>query len=694
MNRLVWILLLSSIYVTSGAQPIGRHQIVQISHNPMGTFRTTDLVYNPSLAPFYHGVASGDPEETRVIIWTRVTPDTLNVQPNISGTYEMATDTGFGNVVKNGTFVTDTATDYTVKIDVTGLQPGSTYYYRFQTGNKRSLTGRAKTLPTAAQAQHLKFAIVSCSNYEGGYFNAYAKIAARNDLDAVVHLGDYIYEYEQGAYGINLPNRTTEPSTEILVLSDYRTRYSLYRLDPDLIRLHQQHTFINIWDDHESANDSYMDGAENHQPNEGSWEDRKAISKKVYFEWIPIRNNATDKVYRNLSYGNLADLIMLDTRLEGRTKPPVNFDDPDTASSGIRTMMSSTQMGWLNDRIKAPVSKWKIIGNQVLYSIFNVGFGAGFGDGTPDPTNIDSIRVAENLFIDNWESYPTQRHELLDTLKNNPTSNVVFVTGDSHCSWAFDVPDSAVIYPDPLALNLPTPKAYDSIKRSGYNPTTQEGSWAVEYATPSISSPNFDEAAGATTAATLELFMNTAIPFIPGNPVYNPHLKYVDLDRHGYFILDIKEDSVHADYYYMSRIDTNYATETMGKALVTYANSNKVSIAGGAAGPKAVQDVPTPLFPSSPVSVGAIAQPAVLFAAYPNPVSEDLYVQLGLAQATSMRVDAMGIDGKMVVNLIPAKAYNKGVYNLKLSTSELPRGVYILVFKGDSFSKTLKIVKD
>ena len=560
------LLLLLCVAGMAQAQPVSHHNIIPVSRNSAKTTKTTQLVFDPALRPFYHGVASGDPSTTSVIIWTRVTPDSVS-QYAITGDYQVATDTSFSNVITSGQFTADTSADYTVKIEVTNLAAGATVYYKFNALGQSSLIGRAKTLPTT-NVNHLKFAIVSCSNYEGGYFNAYRKISELNDLDAVVHLGDYIYEYGQGAYGINLPNRTNEPSTEILVLSDYRTRYSLYRLDKDLIRLHQQHTFINIWDDHESANDSYIDGAENHQSGEGDWNDRKSTSKKVYFEWMPIRNNNTDSIYRTISYGNLCDLIMLDTRLEGRVQPPANFDDADPIGNP-RTIISNNQMNWLAENLHDTTSRWKVLGNQVLYSIFNVGFAGGFTDGTPDPTNIDSIRAAENLFIDNWESYPTQRHAVLDTIKTNGINNVVFVTGDSHCSWAFDIPDTAVNYPNPASFYLPTPKAYNSTTMSGYNAATQEGSWAVEYATPSISSPNFDESVGAATTAQFEFAMNNPIPLIPGNPVYNPHLRYVDLDRHGYFILDVKQDSVHADFYYVDQIDTNFANLITGSALVT-----------------------------------------------------------------------------------------------------------------------------
>lgn len=215
---------------------------VSILHNQV-------LPFNPNLKPFYHGVASGDPLEDRVILWTRVTPehDTL-----IEGSFVMALDTTLQMIVKSGSFSTDSSKDYTVKLDVTGLRSNTTYYYGFTAFGKRSPIGRTKTTPGSRDNnlnEILRFAVVACSNFEGGYFNAYNGIAARNDLDAVIHLGDYIYEYGQGEYrNIHLPDteRDHYPKSELLVKNDYRNRYSQYRLDSDLQRMHQQHPMIAV----------------------------------------------------------------------------------------------------------------------------------------------------------------------------------------------------------------------------------------------------------------------------------------------------------------------------------------------------------------------------------------------------------------------------------------------------------------
>ena len=206
---------------------------------------------DPLLAPFYHGVASGNPSADGILLWTRVTPDNPGEVSSVD--WELSPDTAFSSILQSGTVTTDSSRDHTVKIPVSGLAEGTTYYYRFRTGGMNSLIGRTRTADQ--DASQLKFAVVSCNSYQGGYFNAFGRIAERNDIDAVVHLGDFIYEYESDTSD---PDRgILEPENEILSAEDYRMRYGWYRLDPDLRRAMQQHPFIFVWDDHESANDSW-----------------------------------------------------------------------------------------------------------------------------------------------------------------------------------------------------------------------------------------------------------------------------------------------------------------------------------------------------------------------------------------------------------------------------------------------------
>lgn len=279
---------------------------------------------------FAHGVASGDPLGDRVILWTRITPASDD-GARIRVDWEIAEDAAFERIASAGHFETGPERDYTVKIDADGLAPGRAYYYRFRSGDAASPVGRTRTLPPAGVSA-VTLAFVSCSNYPQGYFNVYRELAKRDDLDAVLHLGDYIYELPAGVYAdpaIIEAGRQVVPSRELQSLSDYRLRHALYKSDADLQAAHGRHPFIAVWDDHEIANDSYWQGAQNHQPEkEGDWAARRRQGVRAYFEWMPIReqtplDQADDdrpRIYRSFDFGDLASLMMLDTRLIGRDK--------------------------------------------------------------------------------------------------------------------------------------------------------------------------------------------------------------------------------------------------------------------------------------------------------------------------------------------------------------------------------------
>lgn len=294
---------------------------------------------------FRHGVASGDPLADRVIIWTRLTPSASS-EGDLELRWEMARDSDFRNIVRDGRAATGPGRDYTVKLDVTGLEPGETYYYRFRHGEVMSPVGRTHTLPRDG-AESVKLAVVSCANYPQGHFNVYHDIAARDDIHAVLHLGDYFYEYAEGGYAnpvaLQLLGHNVEPPHELITLEDYRTRYALYRTEPGLQAVHAAHPMIAVWDDHESANDSWQTGAQNHNAGEGDWETRKAASIRAWREWLPVRD--TDeadptRIFRHFDFGGLADVMMLDTRLYARDmsvgygseeflrRMPFDFSDP------------------------------------------------------------------------------------------------------------------------------------------------------------------------------------------------------------------------------------------------------------------------------------------------------------------------------------------------------------------------------
>jgi alkaline phosphatase D len=265
------------------------------------------VTFSPDLfaqsGAFPHGVASGDPLTDRVVVWTRVTIP--NPGEFVTVEWDMASDPGFNRIVQRGITSTSAAYDYTVKVDVGRLQAGTTYYYRFiLRGVGTSPIGRTKTLPLGSVSR-LRFAVASCSNYPAGLFNAYRLIAGRADLDFVIHLGDYIYEYGEGTFGSGQTlGRIPSPNREIVTLGDYRMRYAQYRSDLDLQEVHRQHPFIVVWDDHESANDAWRDGAQNHQPDtEGEWAVRKAVATQAWHEWMPVRENPSlGQIYRTFRF--------------------------------------------------------------------------------------------------------------------------------------------------------------------------------------------------------------------------------------------------------------------------------------------------------------------------------------------------------------------------------------------------------
>ncbi|MFN5169946.1 MAG: alkaline phosphatase D family protein [Cyclobacteriaceae bacterium] len=468
--------------------------------------------FDASRKPFYHGVASGDPLTDRVIIWTRVTPD--DSMARIPVKWEVAKDEQFSAVLKSDTLGTTPLRDYTVKVDVTGLEPGQHYFFRFSALGATSPVGRTKTLPTNA-VDSLKLAVVSCSNWEFGYFNAYDRIADK-EVDAVLHLGDYIYEYGVGKYGDTTIGRLHVPAHEIVSLSDYRSRHSQYRLDEGSIHLGARHPMIAIWDDHEVANNSYVTGAQNHQPEEGDYEKRKAAARQAYYEWLPIRE--TGKHYRSFSFGPLADLWMLDERLEGRTVQPANMNDPAYQSDDA-TMLGAEQLNWLENGLKNSSANWKVIGNQVIFA--DVELSAVYP------------RMPRNL--DSWDGYPKEKQKLKSFVLDNKINDIVFLAGDTHSSWAIEV-------------------ATD-VKKT-YNAKTSAGAFAVEFGTTSVSSGNSDEGTSADTVRMMEAVMLKS----------NPHIKYLNARDHGYVLLTLYPEKAKAEWYFVNTLRTRDAGERLEKS--------------------------------------------------------------------------------------------------------------------------------
>jgi alkaline phosphatase D len=386
---------------------------------------------------FQHGVASGDPLPDGILLWTRVTP-TADAKPgsgqgpSVTVSWQVATDAGFQSIVKSGAFITGPERDHTVKIDVRGLRPATAYHYRFQFGAAYSPVGRTHTASAYdADLTQLRLGVVSCANWEGGYFSAYRHLAARGDLDAVVHLGDYIYEYKSGEFAAaGKVVRPHQPANEIVTLADYRIRHATYKTDPDLQQLHALVPWIVTWDDHEFANDAWSGGAQNHDPaTEGNWTDRVAAAHQAYSEWMPVRLGDGWTIYRRLRFGTLADLSMLDLRsYRSQQASGVTVDDPD------RTITGHAQMDWLLSGLANSPAKWKIVGNPVMISRLDFAtLPAWLLGPVADLLGIPSNGYTVNP--DDWDGYNADREHLVDFLRVNRVSDVVFITGDIHCSW-------------------------------------------------------------------------------------------------------------------------------------------------------------------------------------------------------------------------------------------------------------------
>ncbi|GLQ19790.1 alkaline phosphatase D family protein [Algimonas porphyrae] len=421
---------------------------------------------------FEHGIASGDPMATSVILWTRVTPaDDVTPVPVI---WEIDTDPDFP-LPLSGQLEARAARDFTVKVEATDLLPGRVYYYRFRTADDMSAVGRTKTLPNGSP-ESLRFAVVSCSNYEHGYFNVYDQIAHQQRLsggdryDALLHLGDYYYEY--GADTYDAPDkpagRVHEPAHEIIDLTDYRTRHAQYRRDPNLQSATELMPMIAIWDDHETSNDSWRGGAQNHDATEGSWEDRKAAALRAYYEWMPVREpvagRAREAFYRSFQFGDLLTLVAIETRLTAREEPLIVEEykdeivaDADAFKADIlndpsRSMLGAEQQDYIVDtfaKSKSDGVAWRMLANQVILGRIMT------PDFTPYVTEEATTAIEKDwpgihdfltlskydlpFYPDSWDGYPHARERFYDALDKVGVNDLLVVTGDAHEFWANDL---------------------------------------------------------------------------------------------------------------------------------------------------------------------------------------------------------------------------------------------------------------
>ena len=514
-------------------------------------------------AQFAYGVASGDPLNDRVILWTHA--QFADSMSNVELFYEVATDNEFSmsSVVTSGFVSATPSTNFTAKVDATGLQAGKTYFYRFKSGRTASPVGKTRTLP-ASTATEVKFAVFSCSNYPEGFFNVYG-LASQSDAQYAIHLGDYLYEYPNGVYPTAATaSRIHQPSTEIYSLADYRTRHAQYKTDPNLKTLHASMPMIAVWDDHEIANDAYKDGAENHDATkEGTFAARKAAALQAYHEWMPIRTGSDQGIiYRSFDFGTILSLHMLDTRLIGREKQ-VEFADllnPATAAkaqaalySPTRELLGSTQGTWLNGKIASSAATWQVLGQQVLMarvefpvSVLSVLNPATLTDpaalangtaainayvtakntpvGSRTPTQLALTNPQTNpklgYNLDAWDGYPVAREKLLATILG-ANKKLVVLAGDTHNAWNSQLTLAGLISPSQAGLKV-----------------------GEEFATPSVNSVGFESYFTTLPSATVKSIFES----VPDD------VKWLDPSRRGYLKMTFTKTQAKGEWVFVNTV--------------------------------------------------------------------------------------------------------------------------------------------
>jgi len=521
---------------------------------------------------FAYGVASGDPLSDRVILWTHA--QYAGNTSNLVLTYEVATDNAFtsASIVTSGSVFATASTNFTAKVDATGLEPGKTYFYRFKSGDTVSPVGKTRTLP-ASTATEVKFAVFSCANYPEGFFHVYG-LASQSDAQYAIHLGDYLYEYPNGYYPtVPTASRIHEPSTEIYSLADYRTRHAQYKSDPNLKVLHASMPMIAVWDDHEIANNTYKDGAENHDATkEGSFTARKAAALQAYHEWMPVRTGSDQNIiYRSFDFGSVLSLHMLDTRLIGRDKQ-VEFTEllnPATAAtaqaslySPARELLGSTQGTWLSGKIISSAATWQVLGQQVLMarmefpvSVLSALNPANLSDPAAIAAGVASINayvIAKNTpassrspaqaglmnttlnpklgyNLDAWDGYPVAREKLLATILA-ANKKLVVLAGDTHNGWNSQLTLAGLISPSQAGVKV-----------------------GEEFATPSVSSVGLENYFSTLPSADVKSIFEKVVD----------DLKWMDPSRRGYLKMTFTKTQAKGEWVFVNSVKSaTYTVDT------------------------------------------------------------------------------------------------------------------------------------
>ncbi|WP_395644732.1 alkaline phosphatase D family protein [Terricaulis sp.] len=573
---------------------------------------------------FNHGVASGDPKHDKVIIWTRVTPERAGPVPV---RWIVARNRELTDVVKTGVTNATEARDYCVKVDVTNLRQGAPYFYGFRAGAAQSMVGKTRTLTRGRQNQ-LKMVVTSCASYPHGFFNAYQAIGARDDIDVVVHLGDYIYEYGLSGYGGDTATqlgRVPSPEVECVRLQDYRQRHAQAKAEAELQAAHAIAPWIVVWDDHEVANDSWSGGAENHQPNEGNFADRKRASLQAYYEWMPIREpeagRAFESINRSFQFGDLLTLCMLETRLLARTKQldyatdmPIEQQRWDFANPNAPVAIRPTEEDRPTQRLlpaiyeaiggaMTPVLDWRRAGPMIAAAP-NLPAGFFFA---PDARELaERLAEPERALLG-----PAQEQWLATELGASKQANVKWrIIGSQVVMAPITAPDLSHTPPPlaaaierlrpgvtqllkltrfPLPLNTDSWDGYpearkrvlQAIRASGGDTMViagdshtawaneindENGRVAVEFGATSITSPS-----------DASFFTAAGIDFSAGVRARNPHIKFTEANHRGFTVLTLTKDNVTAEYMAVSTITTKqFETTTLATFTVAPAGGGSI----------------------------------------------------------------------------------------------------------------------
>ena len=454
---------------------------------------------------FGHGVASGDPLPRQVVLWTRVD----GAEEDVPLRWLVARDQALAEVVQEGEAVAAAEADHTVHVDVAGLDPATTYFYAFEHAGDRSPIGRTRTARAADDQGEVRLGVVSCASFAAGPFTVYRRLAT-TDVDLVVHLGDYLYDVDAG----DTP-REHDPSHEPVTLVDYRNRHAQQRSDPDLQLLHAALPMAPVWDDHDVAGNAWRDGADAHDPDvHGPWDLRRAAAIRAWLEWLPVRlpdQGARERIWRALPLGGVADLLLLDTRHDGRDEQ-VSLDDPDgaaTLSSPERRLLSEAQERWLVDSLARSTASWRVLGNQVVLTPL----GFEVPEALAGSSRALGLTVGGKVVNpDAWDGYPAARDRILEAVAAaGPT---VVLTGDVHSSWAFEVPGP------------------------GDEPLT------VEWVTPSVSAEPFYEIVRIPTPALAPAAVDVIAAELP-------QIRWAELTEHGFLVVSLEPEEAQCDWWHV-----------------------------------------------------------------------------------------------------------------------------------------------